>query len=703
MEPFSGIAHDDLLKLVISLALLLGTARVLGELAERLDQPAVIGEILAGVVLGPSMLSGWFPAFGRWVVPQTLIQSQLLDVVALVGVMTLILLVGMETDLRLIRTRLRAATAVGLGGLLIPLASGYFLGQLIPEDLIGPSSNRVAFNLFLAVALALSAIPVLAKILADLRLLRSEFGQTALAAGMIDDVLGWTLLGLVTSLATAGGVNFIDVALTIGAVLLFVGATVFVVGPLSRRSLAFVQDHFRIRDRILTLILVFAFGWGAFSQALHLEPILGAFAVGIMFGRLRRLPVEVGRQLESITYGIFAPLFLAAAGLRLQVDVLFTRELAWVTLATLGVAAAGKLVGAYLGARVFADISNRHAVAYGVALNARGVLGIIVATIGLSMRIFGVEIYSMLVVVSLVTSVAAPLGLRRLMSTESEAAQSAESEGERSFRRVLVPVRVRDAVDVGVRSLEISVLSSFQGEPPAVTLLSVVEPGQRRAAARYLTELASLLPDHIEVTRRVVTGDVVQAILSEAAHDYDLILLGAPEPGLAGESLFNTAIDEVVRFAPCPSMVLSARRGQWPPRQIMVPTGGSSPAARAADLAYALSYEAGQVLLFHVIDRDATTQMTHSMKGHGAPVRFDVGHSVVQSLREVGENLGVSVVSEVVMGDSTVSAISERAGNGIDLVILGTNVRAGSPRLYLGPKVEQLLTEIPCSMIVFNV
>lgn len=703
MEPFSGIAHEDLLKLIVSIALLLGVARILGELMERFNQPAVIGEILAGVVLGPSMLSGFFPWFGRWVVPETLIQSQLLDVVALVGVMTLIILVGMETDLRLIRTRLRAATAVGLGGLLIPLASGYFLGQLLPDELIGPSSNRLAFNLFLAVALALSAIPVLAKILADLRLLRTEFGQTALAAGMIDDVLGWTLLGLVTSLATAGRVTVAEVAATVGAVLAFLVATVVVIGPLSRWSLAFVQDHFRIRDRVLTLIIVFAFGWGAFTQALHLEPILGAFAVGIMFGRLRRLPVEVGRQLESITYGIFAPLFLATAGLRLDIGVLFTRELAWVTLATLGVAAAGKLVGAFIGARVLADVDSRHAVAYGVALNARGVLGIIVATIGLSMGIFGVEVYSILVVVSVVTSVAAPLGLRRLMRRESEQAESAAAEGDGSFRRVLVPVRVRDEVDADVRSLEISILGSFQGEPPAVTLMTVVEPGSRRAAAKYLAELASLLPKGFEVTRRVVIGDVVHGILNEAAHEYDLILLGAPEMDAAGEHLFNTAIDEIVRFAPCPSMVLSARGGQWPPRQIMVPTGGSGPAARAADLAYALSHDSGQVLLFHVIDREATTQMANSLSGPGAPLRFDVGHSLVNSLREVGENRGVSVISEVVMGESTVSAISERAKNGVDLLILGTNIRAGSPRLYLGPTVEQLLTEIPCSMIVFNV
>ncbi|MEX0797630.1 MAG: cation:proton antiporter [Acidimicrobiia bacterium] len=698
MEPFAGIAHEDLLKLVLSVALLLGAARLLGGLMERFKQPAVIGEIMAGVILGPSVLGGIFPAFGRLVVPQTLIQSQLLDVVALIGVMTLILMVGMETDLGLIRARLKSATAVGLGGLLIPFAFGLALGNWLPDSLLGSASNRAAFNMFLAVALALSAIPVLAKILSDLRLLRSEFGQTALAAGMIDDVLGWTLLGLVTSLATAGAVTLGDFASTLGAVIVFIALTVLIIGPATRWSLDLVLDRVQIRDRVLTLVIVFAFGWGAFTQALHLEPILGAFAVGMMFGRLRRLPVETGRQLESLTYGIFAPIFLATAGLRLDIGVLFEGSLLWITGAMLATAAAGKLIGSYLGARLLGGIGNRHAWAYGVALNARGVLGVIVASIGLSMGIFGVELYTMLVVVSLATSVMAPIGLRYLMKDEVEATVSGEPA--LALNRILAPVRLRE--DGSTRSFDPAILGSLRGESPGVTLMTVVSPEERKTAGQYLSDLADRIPEGLEVTKRVATGDPVEAIVREAETGYDMVVLGAPDPKAGPDYLFEATLDEIVRLVSCPSMIFSSRGSQWPPRRIMVPTGGADAASRAADLAFALSDEHSQVLLFHSIDPESATEMAMSLQTTPAS-RLEVGHGVVSALRAVGERMGVSVATEVVMGSGVVDSILERAAQDIDLLIIGTNVRAGSHRLYLGSKVERLLVEAPCSTIVFNV
>lgn len=705
MEPLPGIPHEDLLKLVFSFAILLGVARLFGELAVRLHFPAVAGEILAGVVLGPSLLSGMIPQLGRWLLPENALQAQLLDLVGLIGIMFLLVVVGLETDLALIRNRFRTATAVGLAGLVVPFIAGLGVSFAFPDQLLVDPARRKVFALFLAVALALSAIPVLAKILADLGMMRSPFGQSALAAGMIDDIIGWTLLGIVTSLAAAGGVNPGNVAATVGAVALFLAATVLIARPVCRIGLRIVQERFGSRDMTITLLVVLAFAWGAFSHALHLEPILGAFAIGVIFGQMRRLPLEVGRRLESVTFGVLAPVFLATAGLRLSVDALLEPTLLGLTVLLVVVAALSKLVGAYLGARYMAGTGAREALGYGMALNARGVLGIIVAAIGLSMGILGVEVYSMVVVTSVVTSLMAPIGLKLVFGAEPVGEVDRDVGALGAIHRVLLAVRSRDpATDdttEDIRALEAAVLAKLGAESPAVTLFTVAGAANRRHSERYLMKMSRLFPPETEVSRRVVPGDPTRAILEEAGKGYDLIAMGAPEPVGGAGHLFGSVVDEVVKLAPCPSLVFTARGGHWPPRTIMVPTGGSEPATKAARLAFALASAETQVLLYHVIDPELATEMSTSRAG-SVTVRMEIAEGIVNELRELGESLGVRVSTEVEMGGTMVGGIIQRAERGIDLIVMGTGVRAGSPRLFLGPKVERVLSQAPCSVIVLN-
>jgi Kef-type K+ transport system membrane component KefB len=701
MEPLAGISHGDLLKVVLSVAVLLFSARLLGEICHRLRIPAVVGEILAGVLLGPSVLSGIFPAFGELILPQTSTQLQLLELVGLFGVMFLLVVIGMETDLALIRTRLRTAVGVGLGGLIVPFVSGLLVAELIPDELLADPSSRQLFGLFLAVALALSAIPVLAKILADLGLMRREFGQTALAGGMIDDILGWTLLGIVTSLASAGRIDLMSLVSTIGAVLLFLTATILIARPVTRWSLKVVQDRMQSKDRILTLVVVLAFGWGAFSHYLHLEPILGAFAIGIIFGQTRRLPLEVSRQLESITYGVLAPIFLATAGLRLDIGGLLEPDLLRLTLILLGVAAAGKIIGAYAGARLVAKSGRREALAYGLALNARGVLGIIVASIGLSMGILSVEIYSMLVVVSVLTSLVAPIGVRLALGGKYMS-QEEKPELLGNVRRVLMPVRVRKDPGTDAQALEAAVLARVAGDGLALTLLTVTDRKGRKEAARFLERLSGLFPSGTEITRRSATGsEASKVILREAEKGYDLVVLGAPESLGASDHVFSSVVDEVVRLVPSPTLVFRAGNGHWPPHKIMVPTGGTNAARRAAELAFAIARDEAEILAFHVVDMASTTGMATGRSSSPA-VRLDIGNEMVEDIRRLGESYGVDVETEVMIWNETTSGIVDRARQDIDLIVVGTSARAGSQRLYLGPKVERLLAEASCPVIILN-
>lgn len=695
-----GIPYEDVLKLLFTLGVLLVTARLLGELAKRLGQPEVIGELLAGVLLGPSILSGIFPAFGQWILPSTETQAHLLEVVAMIGVILLMTTVGLETDLGLIRARWRTAAGVGIGGLVVPLVLGFGGGLLVPESFLAAES-RLVFSMFLGVALALSAIPVLARVLADLGLLRREFGQTTLAAGLIDDILGWGLLGLVVSLAATGSLGISSVARTLLSIAFFFVVTIFVARPAVAWTLRSVRKHASIRDGVLTLVVGMALAWGAFSQALHLEPILGAFAVGVLFAQVRTLPVDVTVKMESFTNGVFAPIFLATAGLRLSVDSLLNRTAALVFLIVFAVAAAGKLLGGYLGARYIARSTIRDAIGYGVALNARGVLGVIVASIGLSMGIFGIEVYSMVVLTSVLTSVLAPVGLRWVFRDSLETGADLAETGL-EIRRILVPVRVPRTDGHRMRHFEGALLSALSDPGGEIELLTAVGPGQRREADAYLKQVRSSFGGGPSVETTVAKGDAVRAILGAAASGVDLIALGAPERDDTGEFLFGPVFDDVVRLAPAPTLLMIEGSGQWPPHSILVPTGGGAAAERAARIAFRLAGPDTEVVLFHVVDSEVLVDTAQGRQA-ATSVRLDIGQDIVTELRRMGEAVGVRVSTEVVMGaGSMVSNIVERASRSVDLMVVGTSVRTSSHRLFLGPKVEHLLEAAPCATIVYN-
>lgn len=272
------------------------------------------------------------------------------------------------------------------------------------------------------------------------------------------------------------------------------------------------------------------------------------------------------------------------------------------------------------------------------------------------------------------------------------------------IHRVLLAVRPGELSDVPaeVRALEAAVLAHLGSESPAVTLLAVAPLAGKLRADRYLDQMAQLLPTGIEVTGRVASGNPVQAILEEAAKGYDLLAVGAPVPEAGSSYLFGSLVDEVVRLAPCPSLVFTARSPRWPPRTIMVPTGGSEPASRAAALAFSVAGDETEVLLYHVVDPELAAEIP-TLDAGSVATRMSTGEGMVSELKQVGLQLGAKVATEVSMEGKTVDNLVNRARRDVDLIILGTEVRADSGRLSLGTKVERLVIESPCSVIVLNV
>lgn len=703
METFSAAPHSDVLALVIQVATLLVVARALGWVAQRFGQPSVVGEILAGVVLGPSLLSGLFPVIGDWVIPQNDVQGYLLEVVALIGVMLLLIVTGLETDLGLIKRRIRVSLGVSAGGLSVTFAAGLALGFLIPEDLLADPSQRPVFAMFVATALSIAAIPVLAKVLIDLGLMRRDIGQTMLASAMIDDITGWTLLGLVTALASAESIGAGTVLETVGFVVIFVVATATVGNFLVDKGLTFVQERFRGKDMVLTFVVVLAFAWGGFTQALHLEPVIGAFAIGILFGRRPRLSVDVVHKLEAMALAVFAPVFFAVAGLKVNIAAIFEPRLLLVTLAVIGVATFGKVTGAYIGARIVSKQSHWTALAYGAGLNARGAVEIIIASIGLSLGVLSVEMFSIIVVMAVVTSILAPVALRYCVSKfetggEEEERLAREEAARETFtaglRRVLLPVRPRGEV-VGTQNLQALISRRLaETNDTATTLFAVSQGGSKEDGANYLQLLSNeLFSDGDVSTRNVQSDDAVRAILEEAGHDYDLMMIGTPAMDEAGDSLFGPMLDDLVKLAPCPTIIVrgGALEVSWTPRKILVPMDGTPGARKALELAFAIAGDDGDVEAIYV--------KTPTLSGTRSDFANDITTEMKALAGQLDQRLSTDVVQAVDVEDGIMRAIADTDS---DLLVLGTSVRAGTSRLHLGPRVEYLARNAPCPVVILN-
>jgi Kef-type K+ transport system membrane component KefB len=698
LETFSAASHQEVLQLVVQIAVLLATARFLGGLAQRLGQPQVVGEILAGVVLGPSLLSGLVPWIGEWVLPQTEAQGFMLEVVALIGVMLLLILTGLETDIALIRRRIGVAFGVAVGGLAVPFATGLLLGFALPDDLLVDPSDRTVFALFLATALSISAIPVLAKILMDLDLMRREFGQTVLAAGMIDDITG-----LVTALASAESLSLGSVAQTAAMVGIFIVATVTVGKFLVGRGLDLIQDRFRGRDLILTLVVVLAFGWGALSQALRLEPVIGAFAIGILFGRLSRLPTDVVHKLEGMALAVFAPIFFAVAGLKVNLSSILEPGLLVVALLVIVVATFGKVAGAYAGARWISGQEHWSALAYGAGLNARGAVEIIIATIGLSLGILTTEVFSIIVLMAVVTSLMAPSALRYCLArvapaVEEETRLAREDMLKNSFlsglRRVLVPVRPRIG-QVGTQTIQAVLVARLgQSRDISTTLLAVAGDQDRVMAGAYVSSLRAVFRDQGTRTRIVSSHDPVETILAEAEADYDLLVIGTPTMSPSQDSVFGSVIDDLIKLSKTPTLVVRGENvpDDWSPTRIVVPANASTSSRNAADLAFAIAGSDALVTGIHVV---TPTRL--------AGMRPSIALDVTADFEIVATRMGQHVQTEVREAEDVETGILDAIEElEADLLVLGTSVRAGTTRLHLGPRVEYLTRLAPCPVVILN-
>lgn len=387
--------------LLVDLVVIAGLARILGLLARRLGQPPVIGEILGGILLGPTLFGG---ALTRALFPAEL--QPWLTMLANVGVAIFMFLVGVELDRNLLRGQGRIASGVALCAIFLPFA----LGAVLAFYLLGhhPSTKQPAFVLFLGTAMAITAFPVLARILTDRGLLTTPIGALALACASIDDILAWSLLAVVTALAGAvGGLWQVLLVVPYAAVLLLVVRPLLVRPAARAETAGWTKRPVSRRVGAAGVLVIVAAGlWlsGEATQWMGLHLIFGAFLFGVAMPRDQgvRLRAWTERWVGRICSVLLLPIFFMVAGTSVdlsKVDGTALLDLGVILLVAIG----GKGIGAFAGARL-SGVRTRHSAVLAILLNTRGLTELIALTVGLQLHVIDTGLYSLMVVMALVTT-----------------------------------------------------------------------------------------------------------------------------------------------------------------------------------------------------------------------------------------------------------------------------------------------------------
>jgi Kef-type K+ transport system membrane component KefB len=400
------ISSEELFaRLMLAIATVIIAARLAGSVAGRLGQPRVMGEVAAGILLGPTFLGAVRPDIGAYLFPPTQVVP-LLSGAANIGLTFYMFLVGFQLDVRLLSGRTRQVAVISSASMLTPMLLGIVTGVAVHSRLAPSGIDLLPFALFVGVSLSITAVPVLARIIEERGMLGHPIGALALACAAVDDVAAWALLALATGLASATAATGDPVMALVQVLAL---TTTFCLAMalgvrriLGRVSVAF-ERHGRVPFAWLGSIYLGVVLSAAVAGLIGVAPIFGAFVMGLVMPRGKALIRDVTRRLEGFIVIVLLPLFFAVAGLQTDVRLLNDPELAGLTLAIIGIAIAAKLGAAAAAARIL-GAAVRESLAIGALMNTRGLTELIVLNTGLQLGVISPTLFTMLVIMTLVTT-----------------------------------------------------------------------------------------------------------------------------------------------------------------------------------------------------------------------------------------------------------------------------------------------------------
>jgi Kef-type K+ transport system membrane component KefB len=397
---------SEFVKLSLQIAAMLACALFFGQMMRKVKQPRVVGEMIGGILLGPTLLGVLAPGFYQWLFQSSANVAVVRDASIKLGMLFFLFVAGLEVNLSDLRRLGRRAASIGLVGTLIPIVVGVGLVYLVPRAFWGPvaGAHFFAFALFVGMNLANSANPVIARVLMDLGLLKGEIGTLIMTATIVDDLVNWTLFAIILSeIAPSGSAPATGLPITIGLVVAFFAAVLGLGRWLGPRALHWAKGHVSWPTGLIALTTLVILVAGSLSEWLGIHAFLGAFLVGAALGGNNAEENEAHEIISHFVLSFFAPIYFVSMGM--TVNFVTNFDLALVVLIIV-VGCASKLGAVLLGARLAGMRLSREVWAIGVGLNARGATGIILAGVGLANGVIDERIFVAMVVLALVTSLA---------------------------------------------------------------------------------------------------------------------------------------------------------------------------------------------------------------------------------------------------------------------------------------------------------
>jgi len=700
------VAADHTLAIFIAqLILLLLVGRLLGEAMNRIGQPALFGQLLAGVLLGPSVFGLLLPDLRHVVFPDSPGLKHMMKAVSEIGILMLLLLTGMETNLSLMGQRRRAMVCSSLFGIALPFGCGMALAYALPAALVPSGEARLVTALFLGTALSISSVKIVAMTLMEIGVIRRDIGQLILSTAILDDTLAWIIIAVIAGIATHGEVSLGGIGMSLAMTALFLFVSLTIGRKLVGRLIVWVNDHMTIEVPVITAILVLTFAMALTTDLIGVHTALGAFTAGLLIAQSPILTEHIEAELRGFIFAFFSPIFFAIAGLGMDLRTLMNPTLLLFTGLVIAVASIGKFSGALLGGRL-GGLTFRESLAMATGLNARGSTEVIIASIGLGMGALSHELYTMIVAMAIVTTMAMPPSLRWIMARvpygeeelkrlEREAA--AEQQDVPKMERVLVYLD-----DSANGRLAARLAGQFAARHQLLTTVlehakMVARNKEERSAGEHVAEAAR------EAMQKDAEGGNAEALVQsrpaqpdmlerELAKGYDIVFVGLDRPIADGTHRFDEHLQRLVTgFSGPVAIAVNGAGAAGPsdvPLDILIPTSGRPDARLATEIGLTLAQATeGKVTALHVFDPQDDTALLRGRSRRS-------GISVLVDVHRLGKQAGVPVkglTATNVKPDAEIRR--ELRGGHYDLVVLGTSFRLGETK-FLGPRSAGLLRTI---------